>query len=683
MPDQLPPEQEQMPDTETRVRRPNSLLILIAGVAIGLVGVGIVYAGYTFLTQKPVEQYQDDNAVADAQIMKDGVPLDIYTGPKAGALADAKTDSYGTYIELTPRRQYRTNADTDIVTTTNRFYIPFVAEEYNIEIEWIEGPKERIPREQFYVFADYENPDAEYINVSIPDPYIYKAGTFKSTGPLNGLEVFAFFTLTTGLGTHANAHFLIFPNGFEDRPIELLSETDVENPQLRSQNTPFEDEIFSYIMGVDLRAQEPPEIISYQKDKDLTFTQYAIPDDFDPFGGTYPSYNLLGLMNVVSGTYSQIPEDARLTDASGYNMYESDSVYYHRLADGRLALYETIPSFFARSAEGEDKDMFVMGFRTEGLKWVTGKESSARFDFAGDVTAGGCGFVIERGTSDVSDMPWLLEEDFVPVAFKDGDPILYEVHEERRVTHPYYVQFFQDFAAVGRLYDEDIESIYETEFFETYISGMPLVFWKSEQDTWHVFYNIEFTPAVECGKPVIYLYPEETTDVRVEVVPNGGFTYVEPDYPDDGWVVRASPKGELYNYAEKTVYPYLYWEGHADGFGYSDRGWLFTRDTLEADLTRLLLDIGLNDQETKDFVEFWMPRMVDDPYVFVTFARQEDFERAAPLTVTPTPDSIFRIFMYFEGRDTFTDVEPLPYQPYERHGFSVVEWGGTLEDSKK
>ncbi|OIO20168.1 MAG: hypothetical protein AUJ37_00985 [Candidatus Magasanikbacteria bacterium CG1_02_41_34] len=194
-----------------------------------------------------------------------------------------------------------------------------------------------------------------------------------------------------------------------------------------------------------------------------------------------------------------------------------------------------------------------------------------------------------------------------------------------------------------------------------------------------MYFKSEYQSLAECGKPVIYLYPEKAMDVNVQVAPNGGFTYTDPVYPESGWFVNATPEGKLYSYSDKASYPYLFWEGHADGFGFSDKGFVFSRDTLEQEMTDLLAKTGLNKQETKDFLEFWLPKMQEKPYVFVTFANQSAFEFSAPLTITPRPDSVLRVFMNFKSLDTYKKVEPLLLRGFERKGFTVVEWGGVLE----
>ena len=61
------------------------------------------------------------------------------------------------------------------------------------------------------------------------------------------------------------------------------------------------------------------------------------------------------------------------------------------------------------------------------------------------------------------------------------------------------------------------------------------------------------------AKPVLYLYPEEETEVAVRLDYDGDLTCTYPAY-EDGWTVTAAPDGTLTDEAGQT-YNYLYWEG--------------------------------------------------------------------------------------------------------------------------
>ncbi len=68
--------------------------------------------------------------------------------------------------------------------------------------------------------------------------------------------------------------------------------------------------------------------------------------------------------------------------------------------------------------------------------------------------------------------------------------------------------------------------------FEEYVNQNPLLFIKDYWNRWLVFSESDFVFAGEgeCGKPVIYLYPEKPTEVSVKFLKLMNFTHVIPYY---------------------------------------------------------------------------------------------------------------------------------------------------------
>ncbi len=215
--------------------------------------------------------------------------------------------------------------------------------------------------------------------------------------------------------------------------------------------------------------------------------------------------------------------------------------------------------------------------------------------------------------------------------------------------------------------------------YEEFLSQHPLFFWEDSFGRLIKFQNSAFIPLAECGKPVIYLYPEEAKHVSVEVEPTGGFTVTEPEY-NDGWEVIAKPDGSLTNISDRTQWPYLFWEGHGsvDVPAGNKRGFVVKERDVESFLEKTLYDLGLNAQESADFIEFWEPKMHDAPYYFVTFYGNRFMDAIAPLTVTPEPDTTIRIMMDYKPLDAPIEVEPMRLRRPQRDGFTVIEWGGVL-----
>ena len=178
----------------------------------------------------------------------------------------------------------------------------------------------------------------------------------------------------------------------------------------------------------------------------------------------------------------------------------------------------------------------------------------------------------------------------------------------------------------------------------------------------------------EGAKPVIYLYPEETTEVSVKLELSGEFTCTYPVY-DGGWQVTAQPDGTLTDERGQT-YSYLYWEGDLAGEPDLSEGFCVAGADTAAFLEDALARLGLTRREANEFIVYWLPLMEDNPYNLITF-QQEAYTEAAKLTVTPTPDSLLRVFMAWKPLEKPVDIPAQPLPAFERRGFTVVEWGGT------
>lgn len=179
---------------------------------------------------------------------------------------------------------------------------------------------------------------------------------------------------------------------------------------------------------------------------------------------------------------------------------------------------------------------------------------------------------------------------------------------------------------------------------------------------------------VECAKPVIYLYPEEETEVSVELALDGDLTCTYPAYKD-GWKVTALPDGTLTD-TKGQIYNYLYWEGEAEmAYDFSE-GFCVKGEDTAVFLEKALADLGLTRREANEFIVYWLPMMEQNPYNIISF-QNENYTDAAKLTVSPTPDTLFRMFMAWKGAEEFTELPEQELVAPERTGFTVVEWGGT------
>ena len=93
-------------------------------------------------------------------------------------------------------------------------------------------------------------------------------------------------------------------------------------------------------------------------------------------------------------------------------------------------------------------------------------------------------------------------------------------------------------------------------------------------------------------KPVIYLYPEEETQVNVKLDYDGTLTSTYPSY-ENGWTVDAAPDGTLTDPSTGRQYYCLYWEGETDTEYDFSTGFCVAGADTAAFLEGALADLGL------------------------------------------------------------------------------------------
>lgn len=176
------------------------------------------------------------------------------------------------------------------------------------------------------------------------------------------------------------------------------------------------------------------------------------------------------------------------------------------------------------------------------------------------------------------------------------------------------------------------------------------------------------------AKPVIYLYPQEETRVRVQLDFDGTLTSTYPAY-GEGWTVDASPDGTLTDPATGREYYCLFWEG-ISGTAYDfSTGFCIPGENTAAFLEEALAGLGLTNKEADEFIIYWLPKMEGNPYNLISF-QTTAYTDSASLTIDPAPDTLIRVFMAWRGLDQPVEVEPQTLTAPGRTGFTAVEWGG-------
>ena len=176
-------------------------------------------------------------------------------------------------------------------------------------------------------------------------------------------------------------------------------------------------------------------------------------------------------------------------------------------------------------------------------------------------------------------------------------------------------------------------------------------------------------------KPIIYLYPEKATECSVKLTLDGELTCTYPEYTSNGWdSFTAYPDGTLI-FPDGKEYYALYWEGIQNTEWDLSRGFCVCGEDTAEFLEWALAAQGLTRREANEFIVYWLPLMQDNPYNVISF-QTDAYTDTAKLEITPTPDSLFRVFMAYYPANTPVEIAPQTFKGFERKGFTVVEWGG-------
>ena len=181
-------------------------------------------------------------------------------------------------------------------------------------------------------------------------------------------------------------------------------------------------------------------------------------------------------------------------------------------------------------------------------------------------------------------------------------------------------------------------------------------------------------------KPVIYLYPEEEMDVTVQLDFEGSDPFLYPTY-NDGWKCTAQPNGDLTIGTE--TFNYLFWEAtqpdHLSTANLNE-GFIVEGTNAISFLKEKLTTAGLTSKEQADFITFWGPLIQKNNLNFVRFEFNETCDKFTKLNITPKPDNIYRIYIFFSPIDTAFNIEEQEIKSIVRTGFTVLEWGGQVSN---
>lgn len=179
-------------------------------------------------------------------------------------------------------------------------------------------------------------------------------------------------------------------------------------------------------------------------------------------------------------------------------------------------------------------------------------------------------------------------------------------------------------------------------------------------------------------KPILYLYPENETNIKVNFAKENYLTTTYPKYNKE-WNVVANPNGDLSD-AQGNYYYALYWEEKEYSKPNFKEGFYVSSDNAINFLEEKLTILGLNQKEKNEFIIYWLPILEKNKHNLVYFELTEELQNQNEIIITPQPDTLIRIRMHVKKTDEETNIKEQQLTKQERIGYTAIEWGGVIHN---
>lgn len=495
-------------------------------------------------------------------------------------------------------------------------------------------------------------------------------------------------------------------NGLNKEKIEKIEEVDSDLPDVIML-----DETFA-LYKRDLQVEEDKSNIV---PTDVTNNKFKLQN-------TFPKYRYLSTQNSFLKLYSIPSKEIGEWAAEQYGK-EAVDVYNNKLQEttgiivqdstglaysynlSRLSLIKANPNFTDNFFERKNSfsSLFLSIINNEIIKDVSITNRNLLFNLYDAAVPANC--VTAPNTFVISN---ITLDQLAPVGKTTDGIELFTIKDKR---DPLFTLQFASKPGddYGKGYKElwslAEEKTVRRPSLEEYTSRNPLLLFKDPWNRWVLLGEFDYQLQGGCGKPVVYLYPEKKEKITVSFIQSIQFETAIPTYHEK-WTVSALPDGTLTDlqphytncaaidslkrgseYAAKACsenkYPYLYWSGNTIGTPYPrsiDKGWYVKKDEINSFMENKLAEIGLNQKERNDMMEYWIPHMLSKnaPYYKISFLATREMNELIPMDIKPIPRSILRVFLDFLplSEKPTQSISPPTFPLFERNGFTVVEWGG-------
>jgi len=175
-------------------------------------------------------------------------------------------------------------------------------------------------------------------------------------------------------------------------------------------------------------------------------------------------------------------------------------------------------------------------------------------------------------------------------------------------------------------------------------------------------------------KPAIYLYPKSEQKIDVKLKIDGKIIKTIPKYGKNGWSVIVDSSGIIDN-----KYDYLFYENTLNTITLPKEGWVKEYSELNGFFNKTLKELGLNQKESKQFIEYWLKTLKKDKIYEIKLLSRDFLDKHMQLNISPKPDTTIRvIFSFKEANKKYSLKEPILTKP-KRVGFVALEWGGIVQ----
>ena len=193
---------------------------------------------------------------------------------------------------------------------------------------------------------------------------------------------------------------------------------------------------------------------------------------------------------------------------------------------------------------------------------------------------------------------------------------------------------------------------------------------------WIMWPEIQNSMNTQWDKPVLYLYPEKDMDVKITFENEKALKTTYPKYNKE-WNVHVKSDGSITDNDGRGYYA-LYWDENNNLKEDFKTGFYVKSDDSIKFLEEKLNEIGLTEREANEFIMYWLPKMEENGDNLVHFEFTKDREKENKLNIEPRPDSMLRMEIVIKKKKKKVNVKEQKIEHFDRVGFSVVEWGGTI-----